>query len=109
MKGSTIGVAFLLCKTGMTLTEIRQLSPAQFHDLSQEVAYQESVSAHMTAQYVAHVLAAIANTIPRGKGAKAYTASDFLTTEPPQRGVPKAPDAGLAEKAAAAGIMIPGG
>jgi len=91
MKGSIYGVAYLLRKTGMTLTEIRSLLPAQLKELLEEVIYQEAVVDYQTASYVANLLAAIANTIPR-KGGTAYTSSSFLKLQRPRRSGDDVPD-----------------
>lgn len=84
MKDSIYGVAYLLRKTSLTLAEIRKLEPVQFKDLYEEVAFQESVENYRTATFVANLLAAIANTVPR-KVAKTYKAADFLSTDQPRR------------------------
>ena len=84
MKDSIYGVAFLLRKTGLSLAEIRGLEPAQFRELFEEVAYQEEVAEYQTASYVASLLAAIANTVPR-KVNKTYKVSDFLQADRPRR------------------------
>ncbi len=81
---SIIAVSYLLRKTGMTLTEIRGLTPEQFADLYEEVGFQESVEGYERNHQVANVLAVIANTVQR-KSPKTYRVSDFLTGSPPNR------------------------
>lgn len=70
--------------TSLSLDEIKAFSPLQFQELYDEVSYQEAVKSYETAMYIANLLAAIANTIPR-KGGRGYKADDFLKIEPPQR------------------------
>lgn len=84
MKNSTYGIAFLLRKTNVTLEEIGKLSIVQFQKLYAEVSFQESVSEYQSASYVANILAAIANTIPR-KTSKIYKAKDFMAFKEPRR------------------------
>ncbi len=84
MKNSTYGVAYLLRKTNMTLTEIRLLEPDQFHEILGEVLYQESVVDYQNQTDLAHLIVAIANTVPR-KPAKVYKVSDILKGDPPKR------------------------
>lgn len=84
MKDSIQGVAYLLRKTGMSLDEIRKLSPSQFRQLFEEVEYQESLTEYQTAMYVGSILAAIANSVPR-KGNKTYRAKDFINIKLPRR------------------------
>jgi len=84
MKNRTYGAVYLLRKTGMTLTEIRELDLKQFGEIYSEVAFQESVEEYQKAKYLAHILAAIANTIPR-KSSRSYRADDFLLSEEPRR------------------------
>ena len=84
MKGSIYATAFLLRKTGMTLDEIRKLSPGQFKDILEEVEYQESVADYQTGYYIASLMATIANTVPR-KGGRTYKAADFLNRKEPRR------------------------
>ena len=61
------------------------MTPGQFRELYDEVVFQERVSDYETALYVANILAAITNTIPR-KGGRGYTAKDFMEIKPPKRG-----------------------
>ncbi len=86
MKDSIQGVAYLLRKTSLTLAEIREgLDIGQFQELFAEVAYQEAVDDYQQASYMANLLAAIANTVPR-KSQKTYDAAYFLKdTKPPRR------------------------
>jgi len=84
MKDSGYGVVYLLRKTSMTLAEIRSLSPPQFREIIEEVYFQEAVAEHKTAYYLANILAAITNTVPR-KGNRTYKAADFLAGKEPRR------------------------
>ncbi len=84
MKNSLYRVSYLLRKTSMTLTEIRALGLGQFQDICQEVMFQESVDDYKTASYIANLMAAIANTVPR-KHKKTYKSKDFLTAPEPRR------------------------
>ena len=77
-------VAFLLRKTGLTLTEIRELDGEVFGTLHAEVVYQEAVEEYTRAHYVANIMATVANTVAR-KNPKTYRASDFLPGSPPKR------------------------
>lgn len=86
MKNSIYGVAYLLRKTSMTLGEIRALEPDQFKQLYEEVTFQESEDDYRTAFYLANILTAIVNTVPRqGSPAKV---TDFLNVKEPQRAEP---------------------
>ena len=84
MENSSYGIVYLLRKTSLTLAEIKSLSLEQFQELFVEVSYQESVEEYQTAGYIANLLAAIANTVPR-KSNKVYRVSDFLKSQPPKR------------------------
>ena len=84
MNRKTPLIAYLLRKTSLSLHEIKALKLAQLKEIYDEVAYQEDNERHETGTYVAHILAAIGNTIPR-KNWKALTASDFMTSKPPKR------------------------
>ena len=84
MKNSTYAVAFLLRKTGMTLTEIRSLELPQLRELFAEVFYQDSVAEYQAANIAASIMATITNTVPR-KGGGSVKASDFLVMECPRR------------------------
>lgn len=84
MKNSTYGIAYLLRKTNMTLTEIRLLEPGQFHEILGEVLFQESVVDYEAKTNLAHLIVAIVNTVPR-KPAKVYKVSDILKGDPPKR------------------------
>ncbi len=84
MKNSTYAVAYLLRKTSMTLAEIRSLTLEQFRELFNEVTFQDSVAEYQEARYVAHILMAIANTVPR-RGGGSHRLSDFLVAKAPRR------------------------
>jgi len=93
----------------MTLMEIRELELGQFRELFEEVKYQESVDEYQRGMYVASLIAAIANSVPR-RSPKMYKASDFLNWREPQRGQ-QIKDTGIALEslAAKAGIDMPKG
>ena len=109
MKNSIEGVAYLLRKTNMTLSDVRKLDLAQFRDLFEEVVYQESLDEYQRAKYVASLIASIANSVPR-KHPITYKASDFINWSEPERGT-KIKDAGIALESLAkkAGIDMPKG
>lgn len=109
MKGSLPAIVFLLRKTGLTFSEIRQLGWKQFVDLFEEAAFQESVEEYKTASYVASLLATIANTVPR-KGGSGYKTKDFLGMKEPKRkraGEETDPKAELEALASRFGIKLP--
>lgn len=84
MKSSLFGVAYLLRKTGMPLAEIKGLDLQQFQQLLEEVIYQEEVAEYEVIHYLAQILAAIANTVPR-RGGRTFTASDLINVKRPTR------------------------
>ena len=84
MKNSIQAVAYLLRKTSLTLTEIRELGVKQFKELFDEVAFQETTADYQTASHVANIMASIANTVP-SRTRKTFKAEDFLRTRPPKR------------------------
>lgn len=84
MKDINQGVAYLLRKTSMTLTEIRGMDKDGYREMVEEVLFQESTEIYTTALYVGNILAAILNTVPR-KTNKTYQASDFLNIKEPRR------------------------
>ncbi len=84
MRNSTWAIAYLLRKTSMTRSEIMGLGIKDFRALLGEVQYQEAIGEYQENQRLAHLLAAIANTIAR-KTPKTYKAADFLTGKPPRR------------------------
>jgi len=73
------------------------MHPAQFQSLLEEVAFQESLQEYKMANYVANILAAIANTVPR-KGGHTYKSSDFLGSKEPRRAVSGEPVTGSMEE-----------
>ena len=82
---NTESIVYLLRKTSLTLEAIGHLTPAQFNAILSETYFQESVDEWRKQHSVASIMAAIYNTIPRKRGAKACKAQDFLATEMPTR------------------------
>ena len=78
-------IVYLLRKTSLTLKDIGKLTPKQFNELLKELCYQESVEEYREQHSIASLLAAIYNTIPRKRGARALKAKDFLSSDMPER------------------------
>ena len=98
-------IVYLLRKTNLTLEAIGKLTPSQFNEIIKETYFQESVDTYRQLSSVASILAAIYNTIPRKRGSKIYTASDFLKGDMPQRN-PKPQDS-IDKLAEDRGIKLP--
>ena len=111
MRNSVQGVAFLLRKTHLSLSELRHsLDIGQFRELYEEVLYQEQEAEYQKALYVAHIRATIANTVPR-KGGGTIKATDLMAVESPRRkgaGAPPDEKEALETLAAKFGIKLPG-
>lgn len=101
---NTEAVVYLARKFHWTRGEIGKLTPRQFVDIYNELAFQESVDIYREQYSVASLLAAIYNTIPRKRGSKVFKASDFLKGEMPQRNQKREP---LDEMANKRGIQLP--
>ncbi len=94
---------YILRKTNLNRREIKKLTLPQFWDLYKEVYFQESVDEWRNQHSVASIMAAIYNTIPRKRGAKASQARDFLPSDMPTRN-PVNPVEALASKQ---GVKLP--
>ena len=103
---NTESIVYLMRKTNLNLKEIGKLTPAQFNEILKELYYQESVGEWRNQHSVATLLAAIYNTIPRKRGARAFKADDFLKSEIPARDIKKTTIGELAEEK---GIKLPKG
>jgi len=99
-------IVYLLRKTSLTRSEIGKLKPDQLNAIIKEVYFQESVDEYRKMHYVASILAAIYNTIPRKSGHKALTEKDFLSGEMPTR-EGKRPDTNVDILAKQKGIILP--
>ena len=84
MRNSAWAIAYLLRKTSMTRTEVMELTIKELRGLLAEVQFQDAVQEYQENMRLAHLLAAIANTVPR-KTPKTYKATDFLKGSPPRR------------------------
>jgi len=102
---NTEAIVYLLRKTNLTRSEIGSLTPAQYNEILKEVYYQESVDLYRQHHAIASILAAIYNTIPRKRGSKVYKASDFLSSDMPQRN-PETIDS-LEDTAKGKGVKLP--
>ena len=102
---NTESIIYLLRKTSLTRSEIGALTPAQFHEILNEVSFQESLDLYKEQYAIASILAAIYNTIPRKQGSKVFKASDFLQGDMPKRDVYKLDT--LEEMAIKRGIKLP--
>ena len=102
---NTEAVVFIARKLGWSREEIGKLTPLQFVQIYNELAYQESVDNYREQYSVASLLAAIYNTIPRRRGSKVYKASDFLKGNMPERN-PKPQDS-IDKMAEDRGIKLP--
>ncbi len=98
------GIAYLVRKTSLSLTDIGKLKPGKFWKLLEEVAYQESVVEYNTARMVATIMASIANTIP-SKSGRDHKTGEFMAIDFPKRA--EAPGKNLESLAAKAGIKMP--
>ena len=78
-------VIFLSRKLHWNKQEIGSLTLAQFFAVYNELAYQESLDRWEAQTNLATLLAAIYNTIPRSRGAKAFTSEDFYKARKPGR------------------------
>jgi hypothetical protein len=99
-------IIYLLRKTSLTLSDIEKLTPKKFNAILKEVYFQESQDQWRQQYSVACLMASIANTIPRKKGAKGYKAEDFLKEEYPSREI-KDKSVTLESLAKAKGIKLP--
>lgn len=98
-------IVYLARKLHWTRSEIGKLTPKQFKELLKELYYQESVDEYRNQYFIASLLAAIYNTIPRKSGHKSLTAKDFLSGDIPTRdGKPKS---NVDELAIKKGIKLP--
>jgi len=102
---NTEAVIFIARKLHWSREEIGHLSPRQFIDVYNELAYQESVDNYLEQYSVASILAAIYNTIPQKRGSKTFKASDFLKGDIPERN-PKPQDS-IDKMAEDKGIKLP--
>ena len=102
---NTEAVVFIARKLGWSREEIGKLTPRQFADIYNELAYQESIETYRQQHAVASLLAAIYNTIPRKRGSKVLKASDFLKGDMPERN-PKSQDS-LDKMAEGRGVKLP--
>ena len=82
---NTESVVYLARKLHWSREEIGRLTPSQFNAILTELYFQESVDEWRRQHSVASIMAAIYNTIPRKRGAKACKSQDFLATEMPTR------------------------
>ncbi len=101
-------VVYLARKLGWSRDEIGALSPLQFLQIYNELAYQESIDTWLRQHSVAVLLAAIYNTIPKQRGGKTFEAKDFYDVSYPVRGgKDKKVMAEVDSKASEAGIILP--
>ena len=82
---NTEAIVYLARKLHWGREEIGHLTPKQFVDIYNELAFQESVDIYREQYSVASILAAIYNTIPRKRGSKTFKAGDFLKGDMPER------------------------
>lgn len=101
---TTEQIVYLLRKTNLTRSEIGKLTPVQVAAILNEVYLQESQDHWRQQHNLATLLAAIYNTIPKSRGAKVLTASDFIGEMPAKGGASKDKMTELAEKH---GIKLP--
>jgi len=78
-------IIFLSRKLHWTKQEIGSLTLAQFFAVYNELAYQELLDKWEAQTNLATLLAAIYNTIPRGRGSRPFTVEDFCKTRKPER------------------------
>ena len=78
-------IVYLLRKTNLTIDEIRNLELSQFYQIVNETYFQESIDKWETQHNLASLLAAIYNTIPRGKAARQFSSKDFYDVERPSK------------------------
>lgn len=76
---------YLARKCGWTLADIGKLTPSQFVNIYNELIYQESVDIWERQHQLAVLLAAIYNTIPKGRGGKVFEAKDFYNVPRPTK------------------------
>ena len=101
-------VVYIARKLGWSLEVIGKLTPIQFITLYNELAYQESLDIWREQYNLAILLAAIYNTIPRGRGARTLEAKDFYNVPRPTRGGEDRKVMGEVDsKATEAGIILP--
>ncbi len=101
-------VVYIARKIGWSREQIGNLSPIQFVQLYNELVFQESVDKWESQQNTAILLAAIYNTIPKGRGGKSFSAKDFYDIPRPTKGIE---DKKIMDKvdqmAVEAGIILP--
>lgn len=100
-------VVYMARKLGWSREEIGRLSPLQFVQTYNELAYQESQDIWREQHNLAVLLAAIYNTIPRGRGAKTLEAKDFYDVPQPTRDKDRKVMAEVDRQAVDAGIILP--
>jgi len=100
-------IAYLVRKTSLTLEQIGKLDREQFAAIFEEVQFQENQAEWVQANYLANIVAAIANTVPR-RSKRVYKAKDFLEISMPTRGGERKVQEDLSELAKKFGIKLPG-
>jgi hypothetical protein len=100
----TESVVYLLRKTTLTLSDIKDLTPPQLQELIKEVSYQEQAEDYKEAYNIASLMATIVNCTPRKKGARTYKATDFVG-HPPHRAENQGED--LIKAAQKRGLKVP--
>ena len=79
-------VVYIARKTGWSREDIGKMTPLQFVQIYNELAFQESLDTWRQQHNLATILAAIYNTISRGRGARTLEAKDFYDVPQPTRG-----------------------
>jgi hypothetical protein len=102
----TPGIVYLMRKTNETRETLGEMGNAQFNALIKEVAKQEAEEAYLMAHHFASLMAVVANTIPRRKGSKSFSASDFLKERESQCDEPRKQTP--IELAKSKGLRVPG-
>lgn len=103
-------VIYVARKMGWSRGEIGQLTPLQFVQTYNELVYQESQEIWRQQHNLATLLAAVYNTIPRGRGAKTLEAKDFYDASYPVRGgEDRKLMSEVDQQASEAGIILPKG
>jgi hypothetical protein len=101
----TPAIVYLMRKTNETRESLGEMGAKEFNDLYIETLRQEADEDYVLAHHFASLMAVVANTIPRKRGTKGYSAGDFLK----EREHPDEVEASPIELAKQKGLRVPGG